>query len=851
VFKTLYCLVVTEEKRKEKTFEGLKKTGEQMGLSAFSTRHPVVFWASCVVLVVSVLSLMNRFQVLQPLVQFLLQTLKTVGNSLKAGLKKLYLTLDRVFRAFYDHVVVFAIAKLAKLWRLTWEFVLKKSFRRFAALLRFIWNLFKEVFIKVIQLLKLLKDALVLAFKPVKRGAILFYEKIYSPVERVVFAVFELIYRGAKTVGKFLYVQVVIRLVRGILYVYNFVVYSIMYRIVHLLDTLLRKTLRFLLLTGRTVGKLLYVQVVLRIARAIFYVYNFMVYSIMYRIVHLLDTLLRKTLRFLLLTGRAAKNRLLIPFWRGLVYCIQKIFRFLVASAQEAKDYILAPLGRALVAVLKFIKEKLLLPLKRFLVRMVQLIRRGLELGYLRVIQPLKGLVKKVVLEHRFGVLGLLLFFGPLFLVSQSPKPLLSHFVCINFSWMGLQVIGNNYQQAKVLRNCFFELWAFLWRYNAWFFYFVRLVGGWMLVLDSFHPASRLSALKFIVGALLLLFERGKLFKPIIPVIFSRLAYACFYQFVVRSIAGQFSPLSILFLCAGLNFVSLAQSAWRKNKAYIKPVFRVTLALFFGTSALLFAKNWSLSHWFFVFPVYALTIMSGAVATYPPNKHLSRAWFYYIDFGVIHFLQKHLMTGRLKMLLLKLLANMRHTLTFLGNVVAKIFDPVKRLVKRSFKIIWKYPILAMGLVVVAVGIVVGLDNLGVDFPSTAEIMLSVKKGGDLVLWGLSIIWGYVKKINVYTAYRWFRQYFDGTLFKEPEFAIFVYLFSCVASHSTRNMVSYLYSKRLSLSARKAAITLLCIRKYRRNEMGRLGILPKEIIRDIAKEVYDSRYEKVWVRTLVD
>jgi hypothetical protein len=654
--------------------------------------------------------------------------------------------------------------------------VLKKSFKRFAALLSFIWNLFKQVFIKVMQLLKLLKDVLLLVFKPVKRGAILFYEKIYSPVERVVFAVFELIYRGAKTVGKFLYVQVVLRIARAILYVYNFLVYSIVFRIVHLLDTLLRKALHFLRFCGR------------------------------------------------------------------------KILNFLVASAQEAKDHILAP-------AYTFVKEKLLLPLKRFLVRMAQLIRRGLELGYLHVIQPLKGAVKKVVLEHvvphRFGVFGLLLFFVPLFLVSQSSKPLLAHFVCINFSWMGLQVIGNNYQQAKMLRNCFFELWAFLWRYNVWFFYSVRLVGGWMLVLDSFHPASRLSALKFIVGAQLLLFEREKVFKRVIPIICSRLAYSCGYQFVVRSIAGQFSPLSILFLCASLNFASLAQSAWRRSDTYIKPIFRVTLALFFGASALLFAKNWSLTHWFFVFPIYALMIMSGAVATYPPNKHLSRAWFYYVDFGVIHFLQKRLMTGRLKMFCLKLLANMRHLVTFLGNVVTKIFDPVKRLVKKSFKIIWKNPILAMGLVVLAVGIVVGLDHLGVDFPSTAEIMLYVKKGGNLLLWGLSIIWGYVKKINVYTAYGWIRKYFEGTLFKEPEFAIFVYLFSCVASHSTRNMVSYLYSKRLSLSARKAAITLLCIRKYRRNEMGRLGVLPKEIIRDIAKEVYDSRYEKVWVRTLVD
>ena len=58
--------------------------------------------------------------------------------------------------------------------------------------------------------------------------------------------------------------------------------------------------------------------------------------------------------------------------------------------------------------------------------------------------------------------------------------------------------------------------------------------------------------------------------------------------------------------------------------------------------------------------------------------------------------------------------------------------------------------------------------------------------------------------------------------------------------------------KIDVSARDAALTLMCIHRFRRAEMGRLGILHRDTIREIAKYVYASRVEdnRVWVRTLV-
>lgn len=59
-------------------------------------------------------------------------------------------------------------------------------------------------------------------------------------------------------------------------------------------------------------------------------------------------------------------------------------------------------------------------------------------------------------------------------------------------------------------------------------------------------------------------------------------------------------------------------------------------------------------------------------------------------------------------------------------------------------------------------------------------------------------------------------------------------------------------QKIDVSARDAALTLMCIHRFRRREMGQLGWLHHDTIREIAKYVYGSRIEdnRFWVRTIV-
>ena len=209
------------------------------------------------------------------------------------------------------------------------------------------------------------------------------------------------------------------------------------------------------------------------------------------------------------------------------------------------------------------------------------------------------------------------------------------------------------------------------------------------------------------------------------------------------------------------------------------------------------------------------------------------------------------MAGRLKMLLLKLFAEFRNVVGSLKNLMLLAFNPIRNGVKKLFLTIWKFPILALLLVFVAIGFVILLDSFGIEPPKVTDVLARIESGWMMVSALLKVLRGYLSSISFGTAFRWVKDYFNGNLFGQSEFALIVYAFTCVASHSTREIVSYLYSKRLALSARKAAITLMCIRKFRRQEMGRLGMLPKELVREIAQEVYDSRYDKLWVRTIVE
>jgi hypothetical protein len=46
-------------------------------------------------------------------------------------------------------------------------------------------------------------------------------------------------------------------------------------------------------------------------------------------------------------------------------------------------------------------------------------------------------------------------------------------------------------------------------------------------------------------------------------------------------------------------------------------------------------------------------------------------------------------------------------------------------------------------------------------------------------------------------------------------------------------------------ARRTALCLICIRKFRPREAGLLGLVPKELVTMIAKDVFDSYADPKW------
>jgi hypothetical protein len=184
---------------------------------------------------------------------------------------------------------------------------------------------------------------------------------------------------------------------------------------------------------------------------------------------------------------------------------------------------------------------------------------------------------------------------------------------------------------------------------------------------------------------------------------------------------------------------------------------------------------------------------------------------------------------------------MRLWLFHIGSIFHTILNPVSIVSKKFFLFVWRNPIVGILLCFAIAGTVILLDKF--------EISI-IPNNFSFVGFFLSVF----HRLKNLDIMHFLRDYLLGfkSAYENYFVALFFYFSLMIASVAARrNFISALYQEKINANATSSIITLLMIHKFKRREMFMLGQLNHETIREIAKYIWSTRFDREWVRTIVD
>lgn len=589
-------------------------------------------------------------------------------------------------------------------------------------------------------------------------------------------------------------------------------------------------------------------------------------------------------------------ERIIKPVWhRVLVPVGQFVYRVVVGTPRVAYSMYVRCHGAGM-RVWTPLWNNVVVPFFSFLKTLAltsgrMLYRQGLLL-WRNVLSPTWYLLYVVVWQNTWPlVVGSALVVVPWYFVWKFPVPeklALSGqvFASLQISLLGFELIGNSYN-IRFLKSALRGPYRFLMRK----FVQVRpyLLQAFISGLGVFSICQSLFALVYPANysfwhhmwALFVQTPSGVLLLVVIPLrtassadvlVYSRLVAASFFwRLGLAALVHAWSlGLNVFLSPAGLAeaWFGLCSAlylpfliVWRRD--LVKQDLYFTLRILLLAQHLLFAffflsfafSGGSALHVvFFALGAYYCVIAGLCLSAYPAPV-IPRVLFLHLDFGIITLIERLAAGGGIMRRILLALKNFRFWVTHLQYLLWNgVFAPLGRSIKVTVVTVWRNPFLALLLSLSAcVGIVLfyAFEMTLPKFLQPELIWLAllsvlslIKSAGHaVVLWMLSFNYRAILAFGVDFALG------RPGAFGRPHFALVVYVLGLVASRTARKLAANVFRKEMAVSARKSVITLMCIHRYYRKDMGRLGILHQDVIREIAKYLYSTRYEPAWIRTI--